>query len=232
MCSRGGEEWINRESETRPVRLTTDSTSLETAERIYEIMRLDRPHMGVRLSKLMPKMADDARTWSSDVLSDHVHIWALKAVHGSLSKYVAIIWFELVGGNTNQSLAVQKNYSLSGLSSSPTTAHVEVLWTHPQYRQFGFGTRLVQSVLVRYPCISKWTAFTSRDMKKDAGVNKFWIKNGFYQESIEVGRVNQDGFFIRNAAFEPSKRRRVQTHMFEIKQDDQAEDRKRKASTG
>jgi hypothetical protein len=65
-------------------------------------------------------------------------------------------------------------------------------------------------------------------MKKDAGVNRFWIKNGFYQESIEVGKVNQDGFFIRNAAIEGSKRRRVQTQMFEIPDQTAPVDRKRK----
>ena len=63
-------------------------------------------------------------------------------------------------------------------------------------------------------------------MKKDAGVNRFWIKNGFYQDSIEVGKVNQDGFFIRNAAVETSKRRRVQTQIFEIKDEDRPLGRK------
>ena len=228
MVTKVDEEWINRSSDTRAVRLTTDTLSLESAEDIYEIMKMDRPHMAVRLSKLMPKMADDARQWSKDVLSDHVHIWALKAVQGSQSKFVAIIWFELVGGEKNPRQPGKKD-NLSDSNLTPTTAHIEVLWTHPKFRQFGFGTRLVQSVLVRYPGILKWTAFTSRDMKKDAGVNKFWIKNGFYQESIEVGKVNQDGFFIRNAGLSSSKRRRVQTQMFEIKDDEiPTADRKRK----
>ena len=228
MVPRASDSWIHRGTETRPVRLTTDSISLESAEDIYDIMKLDRPHMAVRLSKLMPKMADDARQWSKDVLHDHVHIWALKAIHGSLSEYVAIIWFELVGGNNNTQSSASKKDALTDSKLCPTTAHIEVLWTHPNFRQFGFGTRLVQSVLVRYPGILKWTAFTSRDMKKDAGVNRFWIKNGFYQESIEVGKVNQDGFFIRNAAIETSKRRRVQTQMFEIPDQTAPVDRKRK----
>jgi hypothetical protein len=228
MITKVENEWISRTSETRAVRLTTDTISLESAEDIYEIMKLDRPHMAARLSKLMPKMVDDARQWSKDVLSDHVHIWALKAVQGSLSKVVAIIWFELVGGEKNPR-PTSKRDNLSDSNLTPTTAHIEVLWTHPKFRQFGFGTRLVQSVLVRYPGILKWTAFTSRDMKKDAGVNKFWIKNGFLQESIEVGKVNQDGFFIRNAGLQTFKRRRIPTQMFEIKDDEiSTTERKRK----
>jgi ribosomal protein S18 acetylase RimI-like enzyme len=223
MSQTSTDSWINRDSEARAIRLTTDTLSLECAEDIYEIMKQDRPHMAARLSKLMPKMADDDRTWSSDVLKDHVHIWALKVAQGSMSKYVAIIWFELVG---NGGAPGNKKDLLSSSSKNPTTAHIEVLWTHPQHRQFGFGSRLVQQVLVRYPNISKWTAFTSRDMKKDAGVNRFWIKNGFYQDTIEVGKVNQDGFFIRNAAVETAKRRRVQTQIFEIKNDDRPLGRK------
>jgi len=172
--------------------------------------------MAGRLSKLMPKSSDEDRTWSSDVTRNRVHIWALKASQGSLSKYVAIIWFELVGHSPVPSIS--KKDSIGVDAGNPTTAHIEVLWTHPDHRQFGFGTRLVQSVLVRYPCITKWTAFTSRDMKKDAGVNKFWIKNGFYQDTIEVGKVSQDGFFIRNATVETAKRRRVQTQVFQIEE--------------
>jgi hypothetical protein len=53
-------------------------------------------------------------------------------------------------------------------------------------------------------------------MKKDAGVHKFWKKNGFIQESLEVGNVNQDGFFVRNAGIHTSKRRRVPTQIFTI----------------
>ena len=185
---------ITKNSPTRAVRLSSGDASLEFAEHIYDIMKLDRPHMAVRLSKLMPKLADDERHWSKDVVDNHVHIWALKVQSGSLNRFVAIIWFEVVG----------------------PTAHIEVLWTDPKFRQFGFGTQLVQNVLVRYPSIHKWTAFTSRDMKKDAGVHKFWTKNGFFQESLEVGKVNQDGFFIRNAAFQTSKRRRIQTQPFTV----------------
>ena len=85
---------------------------------------------------------------------------------------------------------------------------------------------------MRYPGVTKWTAFTSRDMKKDAGVHKFWKKNGFFQESLEVGKVNQDGFFVRNSETYTTKRRRVRTQIFEIKDpsDDvvDVENRKRK----
>lgn len=210
------EDWITRDVETRAVRLTTDSTSLRSAESLYESMKLDRPHMALRLSKLVPKMANDTRGWSGAVLEDRVHIWALKAVQGSLSKLVAVIWFELVGGTSNVAQPLKKD-SLSDSPRNPTTAHIEVLWTSPTVRQFGFGSRLVQSVLVRYPGVTKWTAFTSRDMKKDAGVHKFWKKNGFFQESLEVGKVNQDGFFVRNSETYTTKRRRVRTQIFEIK---------------
>jgi ribosomal protein S18 acetylase RimI-like enzyme len=206
--------WISRTTETKAVQITPDVTSLECAEEIYDLMKLDRPHMAARLSKLMPKLADDGRTWGSDVIRGRVHIWALKAFQGAASKIVAVIWFELVGHSPPS--VTSKKDSLLTDSSNPSTAHIEVLWTDPRHRQHGFGTRLVQSVLVRYPGITKWTAFTSRDMKKDAGVNKFWIKNGFYQDSIEVGKVNQDGFFIRNSATESAKRRRVKTQVFEI----------------
>ena len=228
---RDTEDWITRGVETRVVRLTTDSTSLESAESLYESMKVDRPHMAMRLSKLIPKMSDDARKWSEAVLEDRVHIWALKVVHGSLTKLVAVIWFELVGGDPNPPQTMKKDL-LSSNNRNPTTAHIEVLWTRPNLRQYGFGSRLVQSVLVRYPGISKWTAFTSRDMKKDAGVHKFWKKNGFFQESLEVGKVNQDGFFVRNTGNQPFKRRRVPTQVFGINelppQEPQPSDRKRK----
>ena len=213
MTEGGDDSWISRQSETRAVRLTPDAVSLESTESIYDLMRADRPHMAARLSKLMPKMSDDTRQWSSDVSQDHVHVWALKAVHGSMSKFLAIIWFELVG---NVPQPTGKKDSLLHGSWNPSTAHIEVLWTHPRYRQYGFGSQLVHSVLVRYPSITKWTAFTSRDMKKDAGVNRFWNKNGFYQDTIEVGKVSQDGFFIRNSAIDSAKRRRVQTQIFAI----------------
>lgn len=216
MNVRPPDSWITRNTETKAVQLTPDGASLVISESIYEAMKTDRPHMAGRLSKLMPKMADDVRAWSSDVSRNRVHIWSLKASQGSLSKFVAIIWFELVGHSPIPTIS--KKDSIGVEAGNPTTAHIEVLWTHPDHRQFGFGTRLVQSVLVRYPCITKWTAFTSRDMKKDAGVNRFWIKNGFYQESIEVGKVSQDGFFIRNAAVETTKRRRVKTQLFEIEE--------------
>lgn len=222
MSQSSEEAWVCRDTETRALRLTPDDTSLECAEQIYDMMRIDRPHMAARLSKLMPKLSDDERSWSSDVIHDHVHLWALKAIHGSLHKFVAIIWFELVG-NGHSSLL--KKDSLSSGPRNPTTAHIEVLWTHPQHRQSGFGSQLVRSVLVRYPNITKWTAFTSRDMKKDAGVNRFWNKNGFHQDTIEVGKVNQDGFFIRNSALESTKRRRVQTQLFEIVEDRKASPR-------
>jgi len=194
---------------------------LEAAESIYSEMKVDRPHMAARLSKLMPKMSDEERQWSSDVKREKVHVWALKAYPGSTAHYVAIIWFELVcpkGKKDNSSVASTSSTASSSSSDGTdgTTAHIEVLWTHPNYRQYGFGTQLVQNVLVRYPSISKWTAFTSRDMKKDAGVHKFWKKNGFIQESLEVGNVEQDGFFIRNAGIQTSKRRRLQTQMFTI----------------
>lgn len=195
-------------------------------------MKVDRPHMAVRFSKLMPKLADDERYWSKDVVDDHVHIWALKVQSGSASRFVAIIWFELVEPAQRKDTSSSSSSSSQASHSNPhvgSTAHIEVLWTDPQFRQFGFGTQLVQNVLVRYPSIHKWTAFTSRDMKKDAGVHKFWTKNGFYQESIEVGKVNQDGFFIRNASVQTSKRRRVQTQLFQIEADVA---RKDKASGG
>jgi len=229
MGNEGSDEWVTRDVETRAVRLTADTASLESAVSLLEIMKLDRPHMAMRLSKLVPKTSDDERNWSVPVLEDRVHLWALKAVHGSLSKLVAVIWFELVGG-VSSAQQPQKKDVLSTDSRNPTTAHIEVLWTRPDIRQCGFGSRLVQSVLVRYPGISKWTAFTSRDMKKDAGVHKFWKKNGFFQESLEVGKVNQDGFFVRNSATETSKRRRVPIQLFEIKETDitSINDRKRK----
>lgn len=214
---------LTRDCPTRVVRIASGDASLVAAESIYEDMKSDRPHMAGRLSKLMPKMSDDIRRWGKDVISEHVHIWALKAHAGSKAGYVAIMWFELV--ETSVSRKSIDTMSVSSTSSSSTsvpntnnglTAHIEVLWTHPLCRQFGFGTQLVQSVLVRYPQVSKWTAFTSRDMKKDAGVHKFWIKNGFHQESLEIGKVNQDGFFIRNTEVQSSKRRRVQTKVFQI----------------
>lgn len=205
---------ITRNSPTRAVRLSSGDASLEFAEYIYDIMRLDRPHMAARLSKLMPKLADDERHWNKDVVNDHVHIWALKVQCGSSSRFVAIVWFEMV--EQRRDSASSSSNSSSGSGVCGPTAHIEVLWTDPRFRQFGFGTQLVQNVLVRYPKVHKWTAFTSRDMKKDAGVHKFWIKNGFFQESLEVGKVNQDGFFIRNAALQTSKRRRIQTEPFQV----------------
>ena len=205
---------ITRNTPTRAVRLSSGDASLDFAEHIYNIMRLDRPHMAVRLSKLMPKLADDERHWSKDVVDDHVHIWALKAQTGSISRFVAIIWFDVVEPRRDASSWSSGSTNTSSLPGP--TAHIEVLWTDPEFRQYGFGTQLVQNVLVRYPNIHKWTAFTSRDMKKDSGVNKFWIKNGFFQESLEVGKVNQDGFFIRNAALQSSKRRRIQTEPFQV----------------
>lgn len=215
---------LSRDSSCRVVRISSGEASLEAAESIYDEMKSDRPHMAARLSKLMPKLSDEERHWGRDVSGDHVHIWALKAYAGSKAGYVAIMWFELVEPPTRKSIDTM---SVSSTSSSSTTApippvgltaHIEVLWTHPSCRQFGFGTQLVQSVLVRYPQVSKWTAFTSRDMKKDAGVHKFWIKNGFHQEALEIGKVNQDGFFIRNTEVQSSKRRRVQTRIFQISQ--------------
>ncbi len=213
---------LSKDCSTRVVRISSGDASLAAAETIYEEMKSDRPHMAARLSKLMPKMSDDERHWGRDVTNDHVHIWALKAHIGARSAYVAIMWFELVELPTKKSIDTM---SVSSASSSSTTApvinsgltaHIEVLWTYPYCRQYGFGTQLVQSVLVRYPQVSKWTAFTSRDMKKDAGVHKFWIKNGFHQEALEIGKVNQDGFFIRNTEIQSSKRRRVQTKVFQI----------------
>jgi GNAT superfamily N-acetyltransferase len=216
---------LNRDCTTRAIRLSSGEASLVAAESIYEDMRIDRPHMAVRLSKLMPKLSDDARHWGNDVVDEHVHIWALKAYTGSKAGYVAIMWFELVEpsfsrknnidtmSTSSSSSSVSSSYPLSPLGM---TAHVEVLWTHPSCRQYGYGTQLVQSVLVRYPQVSKWTAFTSRDLKKDPGVHKFWMKQGFHQESLEIGKVNQDGFFIRNSAVQTSKRRRVPTKVFQI----------------
>jgi len=215
---------IARDTPTRAVKLSSGDASLEAAESIYDDMKTDRPHMAARLSKLMPKISDDERHWSSDIVKDRVHIWALKAFPGSSTEYVAVMWFELVGPRTRKDSS-QPVGSVSaalpdGVSSNDgTTAHIEVLWTNPKYRQYGFGTQLVQSVLVRYPNISKWTAFTSRDMKKDAGVHKFWKKNGFFQESLEIGNVNQDGFFVRNAEVQSSKRRRIPTQIFKISED-------------
>ena len=214
------DSWVNRQTETRAVQLTADPVSLEATEEIYELVKLDRPHMAARLSKLMPKQTDDGRKWSDDVSRGRVQIWALKATQGILSKFVAIIWFELVGHSPIPIIA--RKDSISQNPGNPTTAHIEVLWTHPDHRQCGFGSRLVESILIRYPGVTKWTAFTSRDMKKDAGVNKFWKKNGFYQDTIEVGKVNQDGFFIRNAAIETTKRRRVQTQIFHFEDEPSA----------
>lgn len=205
---------MTRDSDTRAVQLTADPISLGASEEIYERMKIDRPHMAARLSKLMPKQADDGRKWSDDVSRGRVHIWALKATQGVLNTFVAVMWFELVGHSPIPT--IQKKDSLSATPGDPSTAHVEVLWAHPDHRQCGFGSRLVQSVLVRYPSVLKWTAFTSRDMKKDPGVNRFWKKNGFYQDTLEVGKVNQDGFFIRNQAIETAKRRRVQTQIFQF----------------
>jgi|LauGreDrversion4_2_1035121.scaffolds.fasta_scaffold30411_3 hypothetical protein len=215
---------ICKQTPTRAVKLSSGDASLEAAESLYEDMKHDRPHMAVRLSKLMPKVSVDDRRWCADIVAERIHIWALKAFPGSSTEYVAVMWFELVSPRT------KKEHGSSGSSSSSnatlisstdgTTAHIEVLWTNPKYRQYGFGTQLVQSVLVRYPNISKWTAFTSRDMKKDAGVHKFWKKNGFVQESLEIGNVNQDGFFIRNAEIQTSKRRRIPTQPFKIFEDD------------
>jgi ribosomal protein S18 acetylase RimI-like enzyme len=212
-----GDSWVNRQTETRAVHLTADSMSLDAAEKIYDVMKLDRPHMAARLSKLMPKQTDDGRKWSDDVTRGRVHVWALKATQGILSKFVAIIWFELVGHSPIPTIT--KKDSISDSPGNPKTAHIEVLWTHPDHRQCGFGSRLVESILIRYPGVTKWTAFTSRDMKKDPGVNKFWKKNGFNQDTIEVGKVNQDGFFIRNSALETTKRRRVQTQIFRFEEE-------------
>ena len=217
-----GSSLISRDTPTRAVKLSSGDASLEAAESIYEDMKHDRPHMAARLSKLMPKVSDEERRWSADIVRDRVHIWALKAFPGSSTEYVAVMWFELVGPRNKRDHISQTSSSTSsalpdGVSSTDgTTAHIEVLWTNPKYRQYGFGTQLVQSVLVRYPNISKWTAFTSRDMKKDAGVHKFWKKNGFAQESLEIGNVNQDGFFIRNAETQVSKRRRIPTQVFKF----------------
>jgi hypothetical protein len=190
---------ISRNTPTRAVRLSSGDPSLESAESIYDDMKIDRPHMAARLSKLMPKASDDGREWSLDIKKDKVHVWALKAYPGSSARFVAIIWFELVGPKNRKDNASTASSSSSSSGSSSdgtdgTTAHIEV----------------------RYPNISKWTAFTSRDMKKDAGVHKFWKKNGFIQESLEVGNVNQDGFFVRNAGIHTSKRRRVPTQIFTI----------------
>ena len=212
---------FSRNTPTRAVRLSSGDSSLDAATSIYEDMKCDRPHMAARLSKLMPKVSDEKREWSMDIKKEKVHVWALKAYPGSSARFVAIIWFELVGpkGRKDNASTASTSSTSSGSwndGTDGTTAHIEVLWTHPSCRQFGFGTQLVQNVLVRYPTISKWTAFTSRDMKKDAGVHKFWKKNGFFQESLEVGNVNQDGFFIRNAGMTTSKRRRLQTQMFTI----------------
>lgn len=215
---------ISRDTPTRAVKLSSGDTSLEAAESLYEDMKHDRPHMAARLSKLMPKISVDDRRWCSDIVAERVHIWALKAFPGSSTEYVAVMWFELVSPRTKKdnglSVSSSSNNTNGVSSTDGTTAHIEVLWTNPKYRQYGFGTQLVQSVLVRYPNISKWTAFTSRDMKKDAGVHKFWKKNGFVQESLEIGNVNQDGFFIRNAEIQTSKRRRIPTQIFKIMQDD------------
>ena len=164
-----GSNPISRDTPTRAVKLSSGDASLEAAESIYDDMKIDRPHMAARLSKLMPKISDDERHWSSDIIKERVHIWALKAFPGSSTEYVAVMWFELVGPRARKDLLAPASSASAlpdGVSSTDgTTAHIEVLWTNPKYRQFGFGTQLVQSVLVRYPNISKWTAFTSRDMK-------------------------------------------------------------------
>ena len=226
---------ISRSTPTRAVKLSSGDASLEAAESIYEDMKHDRPHMAARLSKLMPKISDDERRWSADIVRERVHIWALKAFPGSSTEYVAVMWFELVGPRAKKEV-VSSSSSVSALpdgisSTDGTTAHIEVLWTNPKYRQFGFGTQLVQSVLVRYPNISKWTAFTSRDMKKDAGVHKFWKKNGFVQDTLEIGNVNQDGFFVRNAEVQISKRRRIPTQIFEISSQDAGTDESQRITT-
>jgi len=225
---------ISRDTPTRAVKLSSGDASLEAAESIYEDMKTDRPHMAARLSKLMPKISDDERRWSTDVVRERVHIWALKAFPGSSTEYVSVMWFELVGPRAKKDTTLPSTSTSAlpdGVSSTDgTTAHIEVLWTNPKYRQFGFGTQLVQSVLVRYPNISKWTAFTSRDMKKDAGVHKFWKKNGFSQDTLEIGNVNQDGFFVRNAEVQTSKRRRIPTQIFKISYDTAVPDSQRSIS--
>jgi GNAT superfamily N-acetyltransferase len=201
MGVRLANESVSRNSPTRVVRLEPSPQTIGLAEAIYEVMKADRPHMASRLSKMLIKGDEGERRWNTDVVAGHVVLWVIKltAPNGE-DLIVSILWFEWV--------------------KESKTAHIEVLWTHPSYRQFGFGSQLVQSVLVRHPEVEKWTAFTSRDMKKDGGVHRFWTKQGFHQASIDVGKTTQDGFFIRIANAGPTKsvkRRRIQREMFEIK---------------
>ena len=122
---------ISRDTPTRAVKLSSGDASLEAAESIYEDMKTDRPHMAARLSKLMPKISDDERRWSTDVVRERVHIWALKAFPGSSTEYVAVMWFELVGPRAKKDTILPStsiSALLDGVSSTDgTTAHIEVL---------------------------------------------------------------------------------------------------------
>ena len=146
---------------------------------LVDEMKIDRPHMAAKLSKLLSYEPNDSsrRKWHESVEKEMTHIWALKLTTG---EFVGVLWFE-------------RNFKKTEIVGG-----IDVLWVSPHHRKGGFGSHLVQSVILRYPEISTWTAFASQ-AQKDFGLHGFWRKNGFTEIAEDVGKTTLDGFFVRTA---------------------------------
>jgi len=166
-------------SESRLIRLHSPQT-VSMGLSLVEEMKIDRPHMAAKLSKLLSYELKDSsrRRWHDSVENEITHIWALKLSQGD---FVGVVWFE-------------KNFNKEGLVGA-----IDVLWISPNHRKGGFGSHLIQSVILRYPEILTWTAFASQ-AQRDLGLHSFWRKNGFTEIAEDVGKTTLDGFFVRTAA--------------------------------
>ena len=165
-------------AETRLLRLHSPQT-VQLGLGLVDEMKIDRPHMAAKLSKLLSYEPNDSsrRKWHESVENEMTHIWALKLTTG---EFVGVLWFE-------------RNFKKTEIVGG-----IDVLWVSPHHRKGGFGSHLVQSVILRYPEISTWTAFASQ-AQKDFGLHGFWRKNGFTEIAEDVGKTTLDGFFVRTA---------------------------------
>ena len=189
MPKRGIQE-ISR-PETRLVRLVSRQTT-DIGLALVERMKRDRPHMAAKLSKLLPYLPGDStqRLWHPGVESGTTQVWGLRVQ--STEEYVGVLWADVQKRQKSNSPKRQApNLELVGA--------IEVLWVAPEYRSFGYGSLIVQSVILRCPEIETWTAFASQGVR-DVGLHTFWRKNGFTESAQEVGRTTLDGFFVRTAA--------------------------------